>query len=132
MRTLNLLRHLSQFCEILVAFGLMLEFRFNFDSCSSSNLSSFHFHAQDLIRLRFGLMFEFRFMLVKESWSSSTQFCFGLVPEYRFAFVSLFVLEFRFVFVSDSGSDVRLTRTRIGDCGFVALWFFPRPDTGRK
>ena len=83
-------------------------------------------------------------MLVKESWSSSTQFRFSFVPEYRFAFVSLFVpeyrfafvslfvLEFRFVFVSDSGSDVRLTRTRIGDCGFVALWFFPRPDTGPK
>ena len=24
------------------------------------------------------------------------------------------------------------TRTRIGDCGFVGLWFFPRPDTGPK
>ena len=38
----------------------------------------------------------------------STQFRFSFVPDYRFAFVSIFVLEFRFVFVSDSGSDVIL------------------------
>ena len=36
VRTLNCC-HLSQFSEILVAFGLILELQFKFDSCSSSD-----------------------------------------------------------------------------------------------
>lgn len=113
--------HLSQFSEILAAFGLMLEFRFKFDSCSSSNWGSFHFHAQDRIRLRFGLMFEFRFMIVKESCSSSNSISFQFrarVPiRVRFTFRARVPICVRFGF--GLGCD---TRTRIGDCGFVALY----------
>ena len=56
-----------------------------------------------------------------------TQFRFSFVPEYRFAFLSLFAICVRFGF--GLGCE---TRTRIGDCGFVGLWFFPRPDIGPK
>ena len=70
-------------------------------------------------------------MIVRNHARVPTQFRFSFVPEYRFAFVSLFVLELRLAFVSDSGFGCE-TRTCIGDCGFVGLWFFPRPDIGPK
>ena len=88
--------------------------------CVQVPIELFHFHAQDLIRLRFGLMFEFGLMLLKELCSSSNSISFQFrdrVPiRVRFIFRARVTIYVRFGFAFGCH-----TRTRIGDCGFVAL-----------